>query len=44
LLRTTPIDLADAAVIAACAVAPTLGREGLKRLRRVGSAGEATGR
>jgi Ca2+-transporting ATPase len=42
LLRTTPIDLADAAVIAACAVAPTLGREGLKRLRRVGRAGEAT--
>jgi Ca2+-transporting ATPase len=44
LLRTTPIDLADAAVIAACAVAPTLGREGLKRLRRAAGAGEGTGR
>jgi Ca2+-transporting ATPase len=44
LLRTTPIDLADAAVIAACAIAPTLGREGLKRLRRAGRVGEANGR
>jgi Ca2+-transporting ATPase len=43
-LRTTPIGLADAAVIAACAVAPTLGREGLKRLRRAAGAVGATGR
>jgi Ca2+-transporting ATPase len=34
LLRTTPIGLADVAVIAACASAPTLGREMLKRLRQ----------
>ncbi len=34
LLRTTPIGLGDAAVIAACAAAPTLGREAMKRLRR----------
>jgi Ca2+-transporting ATPase len=34
LLRTTPIGLADVAVIAACASAPTLGRETLKRLRQ----------
>ncbi|MDZ7653279.1 MAG: cation-transporting P-type ATPase [Burkholderiaceae bacterium] len=34
LLRTTPIGLVDAAVIAACAAAPTLGREAIKRLRR----------
>jgi Ca2+-transporting ATPase len=33
LLRTTPIGLADAAVIAACAAAPTLARELRKRLR-----------
>jgi Ca2+-transporting ATPase len=33
LLRTTPISFADAAVIAATAAAPTLGREFLKRLR-----------
>jgi P-type Ca2+ transporter type 2C len=32
-LRTTPIGLADAAVIAVCAAAPSLGREALKRLR-----------
>jgi Ca2+-transporting ATPase len=36
LLRTTPIGLADAAAIAACAVAPTIGREALKRLRHPG--------
>jgi Ca2+-transporting ATPase len=44
LLRTTPIGLADAAVIAACAVAPTLGREGLKRLRRAAGAAESAAR
>jgi magnesium-transporting ATPase (P-type) len=44
LLRTTPIDLADAAVIAACSVAPTLGREGLKRLRRAAGVSEGTAR
>jgi Ca2+-transporting ATPase len=34
LLRTSPIGLVDAAVIAACAAAPTLGREALKRVGR----------
>jgi Ca2+-transporting ATPase len=34
LLRTTPIGLADAVVVAACAATPTLGREAIKRLRR----------
>jgi Ca2+-transporting ATPase len=34
LLRTAPIGLLDAAVIAGCAVAPTLGREALKRVGR----------
>jgi Ca2+-transporting ATPase len=38
LLRTTPIGLVDAAVIASCAVAPLLGREALKRLRDHGDA------
>ncbi len=38
LLRTSPIGLADAAVVAACAVAPTVGREGLKRLRALAAA------
>jgi Ca2+-transporting ATPase len=33
LLRTAPIGLADAVVVAACAAAPTLGREAMKRLR-----------
>jgi Ca2+-transporting ATPase len=36
LLRTTPVGPADAVVIAACAAAPTLVREALKRLRRGG--------
>lgn len=34
LLRTTPIGPIDAAVVAGCAVAPMLGRELIKRLRR----------
>jgi Ca2+-transporting ATPase len=34
LLRTTPIGVVDAAVIAACATTPTLAREALKRMRR----------
>jgi Ca2+-transporting ATPase len=33
LLRTAPIGVVDAAVIAACAASPTLARETLKRLR-----------
>jgi Ca2+-transporting ATPase len=43
LLRTTSIGLADTALIAACAVAPTLGREGLKRLRRLSRGARANG-
>jgi Ca2+-transporting ATPase len=41
LLRTTPIGASDAAVIAACALAPSLLREGLKRLKRPAPASAA---
>jgi Ca2+-transporting ATPase len=42
-LRTTPIGLTDAAVIAACAVTPSLAREALKRLNTKRSARAARG-
>lgn len=38
LLRTTPIGLVDAAVVASLAVAPTLTREAIKRVRAAGKA------